>query len=52
MFIAFMSLHILLMKCSRILFYVEVFHSLKLNLWKREFKVNPTNASNPARVKG
>jgi hypothetical protein len=51
-----MLLHILL--CDKVLPYfilrVEVFRSLNLNLnlYKREFKVNPTNPFNPARVKG
>jgi hypothetical protein len=56
-----MLLHILL--CDEVLPYfilrVEVFHSLNssltqknLNLYKREFKGNPANPFNPARVKG
>jgi hypothetical protein len=61
MFLAFMPLHILL--CDEVLpcfiLRVEVFRSLnlnlnqkKLNLNKREFKVNPANPFNPAQVKG
>jgi hypothetical protein len=61
MFVAFMPLHILL--CDEVLPYfilcVEVFCSLNLNLNqnkldlnKIEFKVNPANPFNPARVKG
>jgi hypothetical protein len=61
MFVAFMPLHILL--CDEMLPYfilcVKVFHTLNLNLnqknlnlYKREFKVNPANPFNPARVKG
>jgi hypothetical protein len=61
MFLAFMPLHILL--CDEVLLCfilrVEVFCSLnlnlnqkKLNLNKREFKVNPANPFNPAQVKG
>jgi hypothetical protein len=59
MFVAFMSLHILL--CDEVLPYfilrVEVFHSLNLNqnnlnLYKRKFKVNPANPLNPTRDKG
>jgi hypothetical protein len=61
MFVAFMPLHILL--CGEVLPYfilcVEVFHSLNLNLnknnlnlYKREFKVNPANVFNLAQVKG
>jgi hypothetical protein len=61
MFLAFMPLHILL--CDEVLLCfilrVEVFRSLnlnlnqkKLNLNKREFKVNPANPFNPAQVKG
>jgi hypothetical protein len=61
MFVAFMSLHILL--CDELLPYfilrVEVLHSLNLNLnqknlnlYKRKFKVNPANPSNLIWVKG
>jgi hypothetical protein len=61
MFVAFMSLHILL--CDEILSYfilrVEVIQSLNLNLdqkdlnlHKRKFKVNPANLSNPTWVEG
>jgi hypothetical protein len=61
MFVAFMSLHILL--CDEVLPYfilhVEVVRSLNLdlnqknlNLYKWEFKVNPANPTNPTRVKG
>jgi hypothetical protein len=61
MFVAYMSLHILL--CDEMFSYfilrVEVFRSLNLNLnqknlnlYKREFKVNPTNPFNPTWVKG
>jgi hypothetical protein len=61
MFIAFMPLQILL--CDEVLLYfilhVEVFRSLNLNLnqknlnlYKREFKDNPANTFNLARVKG
>jgi hypothetical protein len=61
MFVAFMTLHILL--CDELLLYfilrVEVVHSLNLNLdqkdlnlYKGEFKVNPPNPFNPTRVKG
>jgi hypothetical protein len=61
MFVAFMLLHILL--SDEVLPYfilcVEVFYILnlnlnqkKLNLNKREFKVNPANPFIPARVKG
>jgi hypothetical protein len=61
MFVAFIPLHILL--CDEVLPYfilqVEVFHSLNLNLnqknsnlYKRKFKVNPANPSNPIWVKG
>jgi hypothetical protein len=61
MFVAFMPLHILL--CDEVLSYfvlrIEVVRSLNLNLdrenlnlYKREFKVNPTNPFNLARVKG
>jgi hypothetical protein len=60
MFVVFMLLHILL--CGEVLPYfilrVEVSHTLNLNLnqknlnlYKREFKVNPPNPFNPARVK-
>jgi hypothetical protein len=56
MFVAFMSLHILL--CDEVLRYfvlcVEVIHSLNLdlnqkdlNLFNGEFKVNPANLANP-----
>jgi hypothetical protein len=54
MFVAFMPLNILL--CDEVLLYfvlhVEVIQSSNLNLYKGEFKVNPTNPANPARVKG
>jgi hypothetical protein len=61
MFVTFMPLHILL--CGEVFMYfilrVEVFHSLNsnsnqknLNLYKREFKVNPANPFNLAQVKG
>jgi hypothetical protein len=61
MFVAFMLLHNLL--CDEVLPYfilrVEVFRSLNsnlnqknLNLYKREFKVNPANPFNLAQVKG
>jgi hypothetical protein len=61
MFVAFMPLHILL--CDEVLSYfvlrIEVVRSLNLNLdrenlnlYKREFKVNPANPFNLARVKG
>jgi hypothetical protein len=57
MFFAFMPLHILL--CDEVLSYfvlhIEVVQSLNLNLdrenlnlYKREFKVNPANPFNPA----
>jgi hypothetical protein len=61
MFVAFMLLHILL--CDKVLPYfilcVEVFRSSNLNLnqknlnlYKRKFKVNPTNQFNPTLFKG
>jgi hypothetical protein len=61
MFVAFMPLHILL--CDDELPYfvlcIEVIQSLNLNLdrenlnlYKREFKVNPANPFTLARVKG
>jgi hypothetical protein len=61
MFVVFMPLHILL--CDEVLPYfilrVEVFRSLNLNLnqknlnlYKREFKVNPANPFNSTQVKG
>jgi hypothetical protein len=61
MFVAFMPLHILLF--DEVLPYfvllVEVVHSLNLdlnqknlNLYNREFMVNPANPTNPTRVKG
>jgi hypothetical protein len=61
MFAAFMSLHILLCGevCPYFILRVEVFRSLNLNsnqknlnLYKREFKVNPANSFNPTQVKG
>jgi hypothetical protein len=61
MFVAFMTLHILL--CDELLPYfilcVEVIQNLNLNLdqkdsnlYKIKFKVNPPNSSNPTRVEG
>jgi hypothetical protein len=56
MFVAFLSLHILL--CTEVLLYfilhVEVPRSLNfnLNLYKGEFNVNPTNPFNLIRIKG
>jgi hypothetical protein len=61
MFIAFMSLHILL--CDKVIPYfilhVEVIRSFNsdlnqknLNLYKGEFKDNPANPANPTWVKG
>jgi hypothetical protein len=61
MFVAFMSLHILLYGevLPSFILRVEVFRSLNsnstqknLNLYKREFKVNPASPFNPAWVKG
>jgi hypothetical protein len=61
MFVAFLALHILL--CDEVLSYfvlhIEVARSLNLNLdredlnlYKREFRVNPANLFNPALVRG
>jgi hypothetical protein len=61
MFVAFMSLHILL--CDEVLPYyvlrVKVVHSLylnliqkNLNLYNGEFKDNPANPPNPTQVNG
>jgi hypothetical protein len=61
MFVAFMPLHILL--CDEVLLYfilhIKVVQSLNLNfaqkdlnLYKRKFKVNPTNPPNPTQDKG
>jgi hypothetical protein len=61
MFDAFMSLHILLGNevLPYFILHVKVFHSLNLNLnqknlnlYKGQFKVNPTNPFNPIWVKG
>jgi hypothetical protein len=61
MFVAFMSLHILLSDgvLPYFVLHVEVVRSLNLNLdqkdsnlYKRKFKVNPANPANPTRVKG
>jgi hypothetical protein len=51
MFVAFMSLHILL--CDEVLpyFILRNLNQNNLNLYKRKFKVNPANPFNPTRVK-
>jgi hypothetical protein len=60
-FVAFMLLHILLSDevLPYFILYIEVVQSLNLNLaqkdlnlYKRKFKVNPTNPPNTTRNKG